>query len=148
MRYDVIDAVLSADASRVNDVVKRANVMMEAVGGEGFKGVVEAFNRVNNLAQKAVTKEVDPSLFETDAERGLWRAYTEINASVAGLIADGQWTEALARMTGFKQPIDAFFDQVMVMVEDEKVKNNRLAMLAAITSLIFSFADFSKIVFA
>lgn len=148
VRYDVIDAVLSADATRVTEIVARAQVLMSAVAHENFKGIVESFNRVNNLAQKATSKEVDTSLFETQAERDLWTAFTAAKQEGQELLERQDFARALDRMADLKLSIDAFFDNVMVMVENEKVKVNRLALLASIAAFVFQLADFSKIVFA
>ncbi|MED0674777.1 glycine--tRNA ligase subunit beta [Aneurinibacillus thermoaerophilus] len=148
VRYDVIDAVLSADSTRVTDVVERAEALMAQVDEEEFKGIVESFNRVNNLAQKAETKEVNPDLFETREERELWTAFQTIKHEAEALLDARKFDKVLSRIGELKAVIDAFFDHVMVMVEDEKIKTNRLALLASIATFVFAFADFSKIVFA
>ncbi|MFT9848665.1 glycine--tRNA ligase subunit beta [Aneurinibacillus sp. REN35] len=148
VRYDVIDAVLSADASHVKEVVDRAHALMHAVADESFKSIVESFNRVNNLGQKAASTEVDESAFETEAERTLWNAFTQVKQDAAALLEEKAFDKALSRMAELKPAIDTFFDHVMVMVEDEKVKRNRLAMLASIAAFVYQVADFSKIVFA
>ncbi|GED12714.1 glycine--tRNA ligase subunit beta [Aneurinibacillus migulanus] len=148
VRYDIIDAVLTADATRVTDVIARAQTLMDAVEKEEFKGIVESFNRVNNLAQKATDSKVDSELFETEAERNLWTAFVAAKQEGEALLEAKEFSKALARMAKLKNNIDAFFDNVMVMVEDERVKANRLALLASIAVFIFGLADFSKIVFA
>ncbi|WCN38786.1 glycine--tRNA ligase subunit beta [Aneurinibacillus uraniidurans] len=148
VRYDVIDAILTADASRVTETLARAAALMADVEKEAFKGIVESFNRVNNLAQKAAGSEVDTGLFETDAERNLWNSFQSIEEKTAPMLTDGQFANVLATMAELKPAIDAFFDQVMVMVDNEAVKQNRLALLATIATFVFGFADFSKIVFA
>lgn len=148
VRYDVIDAILSADASHVKEVVDRAHALMHAVADESFKSIVESFNRVNNLGQKAASTEVDESAFETEAERTLWNAFTQVKQDAAALLEEKAFDKALSRMAELKPAIDTFFDHVMVMVEDEKVKRNRLAMLASIAAFVYQVADFSKIVFA
>ncbi|WP_276914743.1 glycine--tRNA ligase subunit beta [Aneurinibacillus aneurinilyticus] len=148
VRYDIIDAVLTADATHVTDVIARAQTLMDATEKEEFKSVVESFNRVNNLAQKATSSKVDIELFETEAERNLWTAFTAVKQEGEALLEAKEFGKALARMAELKSDIDAFFDNVMVMVEDEKVKANRLALLASIAVFIFGLADFSKIVFA
>ncbi|ERI09908.1 glycine--tRNA ligase subunit beta [Aneurinibacillus aneurinilyticus] len=148
VRYDIIDAVLTADATHVTDVIARAQTLMDATEKEEFKSVVESFNRVNNLAQKATSSKVDIELFETEAERNLWTAFTAVKQEGEALLEAKEFGKALARMAELKSDIDAFFDNVMVMVEDEKVKANRLALLVSIAVFIFGLADFSKIVFA
>lgn len=148
VRYDVIDAVLRADATHVKEVVDRAHVIMNAVADDSFKSIVESFNRVNNLGQKASGTDVDEHLFETEEERALWTAFTEVKQDAAALLEEKAFDRALDRMAELKPAIDAFFDHVMVMVDNEKVKQNRLALLASIAGFVYQLADFSKIVFA
>jgi glycyl-tRNA synthetase beta chain len=153
VRYDLIDSVLAVNTSNVVSIVKRADVLKAVFADDtdketDFKSIVDSFNRVNNLAKKAEVVDVQPSLFETDAELNLWNAFTEIKAEAQPLLDKANYLAALHSMAKLQKPIDSFFDQVMVMVEDEKVKNNRLAMLAAIAGFVFGLTDFSKIVFA
>lgn len=148
VRYDVIDAVLSVDSSRVLDVLKRGETLMQWVERESFKGVVESFNRVNNLAQKATSMVVNEKYFETEAEEKLWSAFQSASQEAKGFIERNEYTEAVEIMATLQPAIDHFFEEVMVMVEDETIRSNRLAMLATLAQSIFSFADYSKIVFA
>ncbi|WCK53458.1 glycine--tRNA ligase subunit beta [Aneurinibacillus sp. Ricciae_BoGa-3] len=153
IRYDLIDAVLAVDTSNVGSIVKRADVLRaifadETEKGADFKVIVDSFNRVNNLAKKAEATQVNPGLFETDAERQLWNAFADVKAQTQPLLDQADYLAAFHSMAKLHEPINAFFDNVMVMVDDENVKNNRLAMLVAISGFVFGLADFSKIVFA
>lgn len=148
VRYDVIDAVLLADSNRVLDVLYRAETLMQWVQKDSFKGIVESFNRVNNLAQKATGRTVNEEHIENAAEEELWKVYQSVQKETEALLAQNKYDKALETMATLQPVIDHFFEQVMVMVEDEKVRNNRLAILASIADGLFSFADFSKIVFA
>lgn len=148
VRYDVIDAVLTADSSRVMDVLERAKTLMAWVKRDEFKGIVESFNRVNNLAQKATTDVVDEQYISHEAEEKLWKTYLSVQNEVNQLLAQKNYMDVLETMATLQPVIDHFFEQVMVMVDDQKVRTNRLAILASIAGGIFSFADFSKIVFA
>ncbi|WP_312117348.1 glycine--tRNA ligase subunit beta [Brevibacillus reuszeri] len=145
VRYDVIDAVLSADLTLVPEVLAKAKALMTAVQDEEFKLIVEQFNRVNNLAQKAEADHVDEALFAEEVERALYQAYLSVSQEVNGL-ADQE--KVLHTLSTLREPIKAFFDQVMVMAEDQAVRANRLGLLLRLSRLIFGYADFAKIVFA
>ncbi|MFE1625874.1 glycine--tRNA ligase subunit beta [Brevibacillus reuszeri] len=145
VRYDVIDAVLSADLTQVPDLLAKAKALMAAVEDEEFKLIVEQFNRVNNLAQKAEADQVDEALFAEDVERALYQSYLSVSQEVSAL-ADQE--KVLGTLSTLREPIKAFFDQVMVMAEDQAVRANRLGLLLRLSRLIFGYADFAKIVFA
>ncbi|MDF2684070.1 MAG: glyS [Brevibacillus sp.] len=145
VRYDVVDAVLTAEMSYVPEIMAKAKALMTAVGDEDFKLIVEQFTRVNNLAQKAEADRVDEALFVEEVERSLYQAYLSVQQEVEGM--DDQ-EKALATLATLREPIKSFFDQVMVMAEDQAVRANRLGLLLRLSRLIFAYADFSKLVFA
>ncbi|MCM3079162.1 glycine--tRNA ligase subunit beta [Brevibacillus invocatus] len=146
IRYDVIDAVLSANVSLVPAVLAKAKALMAAVASdEEYKLIVEQFNRVNNLAQKATADDVNESLFAEQVERDLYTAYQSVSKEIESL--DDQ-EKVLASLATLKEPIKSFFDQVMVMAEDPAVRANRLGLLLRLSHLIFGYADFAKLVFA
>lgn len=145
VRYDVVDAVLSADLSYVPMIMAKAKALMAAVAGEEFKLVVEQFNRVNNLAQKAEADKVDEALFAEEVERSLYQAYLSVQREVDGL---SDQDKVLATLSTLREPIHAFFDKVMVMADDQAVRANRLGLLLRLSRLIYGYADFSKLVFA
>ncbi len=148
VRYDVIDAVLATDIAVIPDVLARAKALMDVLRSEDFKPTVEQFNRVNNLAQKAGSDRIDPALFTEAVETGLYQAYLAATDKVKQAKEAGDWTAVLAAQSELQEPIKAFFDNTMVMVDDEQVRNNRLGLLAALSKLIYQFADFSKLVFS
>lgn len=145
VRYDVVDAVLAADLTLVPEVLEKAKALMAAVSSDDFKLIVEQFNRVNNLAQKAEADRVDEALFAEEVERKLYQAYLSVEQEVSGL-ADQQ--KVLATLSTLREPIRAYFEQVMVMAEDQAVRANRLGLLLRLSRLIFAYADFAKLVFA
>jgi glycyl-tRNA synthetase beta chain len=89
---------------------------------------------------------VDPVLFENEAEQALYSSYIEIRKKAEALIGLGNYKEALLEMVRLRKPVDAFFEAVLVMAKDEKVKFNRLSLLEAVAKLFHNVADFSKIV--
>ncbi|MBJ8191715.1 glycine--tRNA ligase subunit beta, partial [Bacillus cereus] len=128
-------------------VVNRGTALMTAVQtGEVFKATVESFNRVGNLAAKAVHKSVNTGEFTEQGEKTLYEAWYSAYESYSVALQEGDATRALALASSITPAVTAFFDSVMVMAEDDAVRNNRLALLAAIDSELKRFADFSKLV--
>ncbi|MGO0060533.1 glycine--tRNA ligase subunit beta [Brevibacillus fluminis] len=148
VRYDVIDAVLATDLSVVPNVLARAKALMEIVRDDSFKLTVEQFNRVNNLAQKATSLEIDEAVFIEEVEKSLHQAYVSVRQELSLVEAAGDFVKTLEILASLREPIQTFFEQIMVMVEDEQVRQNRLALLANVAKTIFAYADFAKIVFA
>jgi glycyl-tRNA synthetase beta chain len=147
LRYDVVDAVLSAGYDDVASVVARGSALMDAVQtGDAFKNTVESFNRVGNLAAKAVHASVNPEVFAESEEKNLYVAWQDVHQSYHDALSRRQAAEALAFAGQLTGAVTSFFDSVMVMAEDEGVRNNRLALLAAIHGDLKQFADFSKLV--
>lgn len=146
VRYDVSDAVTSAGIDDVNGVVRRADALTEAVKLPDFKTAVDSFNRVCNLAAKAVGEDVRPERFAEAAEQALHAAWQDVHAAFERELAAGREAAALAALASLKQPITAFFDAVMVMADDEAIRNNRLALLKSIAKDIKRLADFAKLV--
>lgn len=147
LRYDVVDAVIAAGFDDVMSVVSRGDALMKAVNsGEEFKTTVESFNRVSNLAAKASKAAVSESLLQEEAEKELHAAWLEVQKPYVTALEDKDGTKALELLAQMKVSITNFFDSVMVMAEDEKVRNNRLGLLAQIDQGLKQFADFNKLV--
>ena len=90
-------------------------------------------------------QKIDPSHFSEPAEYNLYNTFQEVEAGVQPLLKDGFYDGAILKMTKMRGSIDDFFNQVLVMVEDEKIRNNRLALLDGIGKLFLRIADFSKL---
>lgn len=146
IRYDVTDAVTASGIDDAAGVVRRAAALTKAVAEPEFKAVVESFNRVSNLAAKAASNIVAADRFADQAEQALFTAWQSVHETFGKELAAGEEAQALQTISGLKEPITAFFEAVMVMAEDESIRNNRLALLAVIAADIKQFADFSKLV--
>ncbi len=144
IRHDVIDAVLNAKESNLTTVFAAARLLKERLQDENFKPSMEALTRVMNLAKKAegITNEIDPSLFENDAEKALYEAVEEVKAQ----FAERTLKENYEQLVSLRPVIDQYFDQTMVMVEDEAVRNNRLAQLQQIADMALSIASLDQII--
>jgi len=144
--YDVIDAVLAVEADRLPDLLARCRAVAEGLRSEGMATLLTACERVANLAAKADDRRVDPSLLVERAEKELYEVYEQVKDEVAGKMAAADYQGALAALGQLAGPIDAFFDQVLVMAEDESLRRNRLALLANLTDLLTCVADLRLIV--
>ena len=144
--YDVVDAVLSINAT---DLVRSINKIeaLEAVRGDaGFEPLAVAFKRVGNIIKDFQGGSVDPGLLESGVEQNLYNAYLEVRERVKSFIDNGEYLSSLREIARLRRPVDDFFDSVLVMAENEKIRFNRLSLLEAISSIFRQIADFSKIV--
>ncbi|RJX38287.1 glycine--tRNA ligase subunit beta [Paenibacillus pinisoli] len=148
-RYDVVDAVMAPGFDDLAGTASRASAVAACTTEESkaeFKLVVEQFNRVGNLASKATAEGVDPSLFAESAEGSLYEAWLSQREAFQSAVAARNMDAALQSAASLKPAIQAYFDSVMVMAQDEKVRDNRLATLKGIAGDIAQIADFSKLV--
>ncbi len=140
--HDVIEAVLAVPLKTLSELHDRARVLEEQQQSPLLNDVIAAYNRVANLARNAPGIELDQSILNEPAEKELhekWQgAEMEFNKAANPV-------DKLTVLRALKKPIDNFFDDVMVMVDDENVRSNRLRLLAGVTGLFNRLADFSKI---
>jgi len=131
----------SALADPVEAVVRlRALNRVRAQSQEDFAHLAVAFKRAKNiLTQQAAAPRIEPGLFEHEAERDLYKAVE----SLAG--RNGDYDARLRSLAALRAPVDRFFDDVLVMAEDPKVRGNRLALLNETLSLFYRIADISKL---
>ncbi|MCJ7784069.1 MAG: DALR anticodon-binding domain-containing protein [Desulfobacterales bacterium] len=105
-----------------------------------------AFKRAINIVKGSAQKrEITPSLFTEPAERNLYQSFLKAKEKISLHLNKRDYHAALLEMTQMKKPIDEFFEGVMVMVEGEGTRNNRLALLDEIGKLFLRIADFSKL---
>lgn len=148
IRYDVVDAVF-VTVDDIYGVFLRAQAVNEAVK-QDMEKTIQAFVRTGNIARKAedVQAAVEADLLAEQVEKDLCKAYEAAASKVEKEIEAQDYAGAIATLSQLAAPIDAFFDGVMVMDKDEKIKNNRLGLLKLVDNLICQVADFSKIVLA
>ncbi len=140
--FDVSEAVLAVPFRTAAEVFNKAEVLKDYLNGPLLDEVITAYNRVANLAHKASGTTVNKSLFEDAVEKELFRSLKTAEENLEGLSDPAQVLEQLQLL---KQPIDNYFDNVMVMVDDQEVRENRLNLLAALKASFNRLADFSKI---
>jgi glycyl-tRNA synthetase beta chain len=144
--FDVTDAVLSISFGELLDVQGRIDALRKAKEWKDFESIVIAFKRAMNILKGSPPEgKVAPSLFTESAEQNLYQAFLKAKEKIELRLNKRDYPSVLLEMTQMKKPIDEFFDGVMVMVEDEAIRNNRLALLDEIGKLFLRIADFSKL---
>ncbi len=142
---DAVDAAIAAGFDDLVDVKTRIAALAQFKTHPDFEPLTVAFKRVGNIIKGGVDAPVDPTLFEDSAEGGLYEAVQSVKSSADGLILSGAWLDALTEIATLRGPVDRFFDKVMVMADDPRVRTNRLALLTTIARLFGKIADFSRI---
>ncbi len=144
VRHDVIDAVINADQEDLTQLFAAATILRKHVADAEFKPSVEALTRAINLAKKAEdsTDHVDPNLFENDAEKALF----EVAADLEQKFPRQTMEENYAGLVALRPYIEKYFEETMVMVEDEKVRHNRLAQLKIISKMALAVASLDSLI--
>jgi glycyl-tRNA synthetase beta chain len=146
--YDTVDAVLSADIDEFVEVIEKIKALQDFRQNPDFEPISIAFKRVDNILKDFHDGQFDVNLLVHDAEINLFSYFDNIKPRVEKGIAEKDFGAALNKLSALRPHVDAFFDNVMVMDKDEKVRFNRLSLLAEISALFHKIADFSKIVTA
>ncbi len=145
-RYDIVDAVLAVGIERPAKIREKIAAIERISGQEGFAALTTAFTRASKIiAQSAAAADIDPNLFKEAAESSLYNEYLSAAKLLDSALEKDDYDAALSALAGMKGTIDAFFDNVMVMDKDERIRNNRLALLTAVVGLFRRMADLSQI---
>ena len=153
-KYDEINAVLAVSDDEPVDAAARCAAIAEVRPTENFEPLAVSFKRIRNILEKAggveayAAKSLDESALEAGAERDLYAAYLRVSAVVGGLKDSRAYAQALGEIATLRPAVDRFFDDVLVMAEDERVRENRLTFLAQLLREFSTIADFSEIVTA
>jgi glycyl-tRNA synthetase beta chain len=150
--YDVVSAVLAVDSDDVVDAAARAEAVSKVRGSADFESISSAFRRMKNILRQAAEKtkviamRVDPAGLQEESERELAALIPRTIATVEKLSAARDHEGALIEIAKLRPAIDKFFDKVMVMVDDDNLRANRLALLQTVVKEFSTIADFSEIV--
>jgi glycyl-tRNA synthetase beta chain len=148
--YDEVSAVFGAGADDLVDAQKRLVALQAIRKSKNFEPLAVSFKRIRKILEKAnvATRDgqhVNPELFENAAERHLYSAVRDAASKVQVQKRAGKYQEALEVIAGLRKTVDEFFDEVMVMADNEAVRNNRLTLLAELLREFTTVADFSEI---
>lgn len=150
--YDVVNAVLAADSDDVVDAVARAQAVKGVLRMPEFQAIAAACKRMRNILKQAQETGLHPAatfqpLPDSAREEKSLAAYVETRApGVEAHRRKKEYREALLELSTAREPVNAFFDKVMVMVDDERIRSNRLALLQTLLKEFSTIADFSEIV--
>jgi len=150
--YDVVKAVLAAGSDDVVDTVARAGALKQVMHMSEFQAIGAACKRMRNILRQAAEKNIWPSAKleylpeSADEEKTLMVYLEKTGAKVEAHRSKKEYLDALLLLSTAREPVDRFFDKVMVMVEDERVRANRLALLQTLSKEFSTIADFSEIV--
>ena len=122
IRYDIIDGVLSTETDDVYDLKLRADKLNDYIENKGLEEVLTTFNRVINLGEKASSMEVKRELLVEEEEIELYEAFNSIEDKVITWLNKKEYDKALEQFIALREPVDNFFDHVMVMVDDEELR--------------------------
>lgn len=142
---EVVDAVLNVGFDNVLDAQAKVAALSKFKRSDAYESLITGFKRAQNIIRGATfSGNVSPDLFVHDEEGDLYRAVSETKETVRELAGKKSYGEALEKLASLRDPIDSFFEKVLVMDKDEKRKNNRLSLLSELTGLFSWIADFSK----
>ncbi|MDX8514716.1 glycine--tRNA ligase subunit beta [Mesorhizobium captivum] len=151
-RYDLIDAVITPRSDDLLQIVRRVEALGSLLDTENGKNLLAGTKRAANILaaeekkKTLVAETVEPALFREDAEKKLFAAVNQAEKEAGQAIQNEDFSTAMLTLSVLREPVDSFFEGVLVNDEDQAVRANRLALLARIRAATDQVADFSKIV--
>ncbi|MDX8490034.1 glycine--tRNA ligase subunit beta [Mesorhizobium sp. VK22B] len=151
-RYDLIDAVITPRSDDLLQIVRRVEALGSLLDTENGKNLLAGTKRAANILaaeekkKTLVAETVEPALFREDAEKKLFVAVNQAEKEAGQAIQNEDFSTAMLTLSVLREPVDSFFEGVLVNDEDQAVRANRLALLARIRAATDQVADFSKIV--
>ncbi|HME41752.1 MAG TPA: glycine--tRNA ligase subunit beta [Syntrophorhabdales bacterium] len=143
---EFVNSVLPAALDDIYDGFMRLRALETQKSIEDFVRLMIGFKRVYNITKALTdTAEIDTGLLTDREEKDLFHLYSEERGPYFSAVRAREYEAGLAILVGFKETIDTYFDKVFVMVEDERVRSNRLALLTKIKDMFLTYGDFSKI---
>ena len=144
MEQSGVEAVVSVEFVDVIDCLKKIEAFAGIRNDQSFDLLAGSFKRIRNIIKENEEVKVDSSLLQDDAEKTLFATYEQLQKIGEEKLVTADYLGFLAEMMALKEPVDKFFDDVMVMTDDEALKNNRLNLLTGINQLILKVGDISR----
>lgn len=144
---DAVQSVLSySNIYPVHTIRERLDAVMRLKADADYEPFLLSVKRINNIAPKGETSRLNSDLFAVEEERLLFTAEKAVRVEVESLTTENKYYEAVNALKNLKEPINNFFDKVLVMDKNEEIKNNRLALIKEIQYIAVQIADFSKLI--
>jgi glycyl-tRNA synthetase beta chain len=147
-RYDLISAALGPGLENIYHTYLRLKALDSLLRGSNFEPFILMAKRVNNILRDLPSFRVNSDFFEEKEEKELFSAFSIVRDNALPAVRAGDFARAQSLVFRLQAPLNAFFDRVLVMAEDQKIRQNRLALLQAIRDLLFEIADYSQVVVA
>ncbi|BCM18138.1 glycine--tRNA ligase subunit beta [Mesorhizobium sp. J8] len=150
-RHDLIDAVITPRSDDLLQIVRRVEALGSLLDTDGGKNLLAGTKRAANILaaeekkKTLVAEDVEPALFREEAEKKLFAAVNQAEKEAGQAIQNEDFSAAMLALSALREPVDSFFEGVLVNDEDQAVRANRLALLARIRAATDQVADFSKI---
>lgn len=142
---DCVDSVVAVSFDNLVESTAKIAALTEFKSHPDFQQLAVAFKRVSNIIKVVVSGEIVTEYFQEPIETELFECIESVGKTVREKLGAGKYLQALTDISTLREPVDRFFNDVLVMAEDERLKTNRLALLTAISRLFNNIADFSKI---
>ena len=150
-RHDLIDAVIEPDSDDLLMIVRRVEALSSFLDTEDGQNLLAGTKRAANILaaeekkKTVIADAVDPALLCEEAEKSLFAAVNQAESQAAQAIQNEDFSAAMRALSALREPVDSFFEGVLVNDEDVAIRANRLALLARIRAATGQVADFSKI---
>lgn len=139
-----VEAVTSVNFDDVIDCDHRIEALMAVQSEETFTILAGSFKRVKNIIKGNFDEVIKEDLLREEAEKNLYLVFQQVRDEAMPLFEKKEYQQAMQAILKMKEPVDHFFDEVMVMADDEQLKTNRLNLLTAISGLFLKIGDFSR----
>jgi len=144
-RLDILESILAAGCSSILDISLRYNVLEEFIKSNDIKKIYFPMVRCRNILGREEITKLNPELFKEEYEKKLFSSLIKEEDLVKNLIHNKDYKPALLEIYEFGEIVDIFFDKVLVMDKDNKIKSNRISLVKRVLDLYFMLADFSKL---
>jgi glycyl-tRNA synthetase beta chain len=144
LKQEVVEAATAVEFDDLTDCLSRIDALNSIRSQDAFAVLAGSFKRIRNIIKGNQETTVDPSLFAEETEKELFAAYISVREQVQPMIENREYGDALVAMLTMKEPVDCFFDEVMVMHEDRAIRANRLNLLTALGALVRQIGDISR----
>ncbi|MCI5144278.1 MAG: glycine--tRNA ligase subunit beta, partial [Candidatus Electrothrix sp. AR3] len=144
MQQETVEAATSVTFDDLSDCLARIKALEEMRNQDAFAVLASSFKRICNIIKDNQTTTVDASLLREEAEKELAAVCTAVSEQTQPMLEQGEYSQALTAMLTMKEPVDRFFEEVMVMDKDQAVRSNRLNLLTVLAALVRQVGDISR----
>ncbi len=145
-RYDLVNAAMGSGFENIYHSFLRLDALQAIKDKPEFKSLIQTAKRVNNILKDQPKKRLNPELLAAKEERELHTSYSIISENISALTKQGQYGKAQRMVLKIQPVVDKFFDEVLVMDQDVRIRSNRIALLQELSQMFIQIADYSQIV--